>query len=417
MDPLEGYWTGDHVVFQVNGGAVIEIGTKGMSCKGDDGCFAENNQFFPGSEVELKGDSFSSALENDYGIVELAGAFTTSTHAEGTYSFSARGGCCSVQGLWRAEFLDSYPEPEPDVVEDAADFDDSEGTADAEDTAGFNQPEDATEPQKQVLAYANTIRDILGIPLIGQLDSINAAAQAHAEYFVEHCSSYLSYNVSPHDEVANWDEGFSGATFFDRMIKFGFSGLPGWEVMAFMGDPVGAVDGWMATLYHRIPFVNPYTLDCGYGIVQGKGCYQWAGGVDVMDFSRSATTKVVEPVAWPYDGQTGVNPSWDGMESPQPPLPKGHNYPSGPIITFTFPSSGFKITTHELHGPSGEAVEHQWVTPDNDPAKFLQDTVSLYSLSPLKPFSEYSVKLTGTWKGKDHVWEWGFVTGAVQRPF
>jgi hypothetical protein len=90
-------------------------------------------------------------------------------------------------------------------------------------------------------------------------------------------------------------------------------------------------------------------------------------------------------------------------------MPKGHNYPSGPIITLTFPGTQFSFESHELLGPSGP-VEHQWVTPQNDPVKYLQDTVSLYALAPLAGATVYTVRLTGSYKGKGGVWEWSFTT-------
>jgi hypothetical protein len=396
-------------VFEVEGGSVTGIGTKGVSCNGSGGCYADNSQFFPGVVLPIGGAEFSGTLDNKYGTVVVSGTFDSPTHSEGTYEFVSESGCCTVKGVWRAEFSAPFAEPveEPDTV--LADVASAEDAGPDSGNGTGDYPPGASPEQKAALDYVNTIREVLDLPLVGQLEAINKAAQAHAEYFVAHCQAYLNYSTSPHEENPNWEEGFSGVNFYDRMAYFGFGGMAGWEVMAFIGDPVGSVDGWMATLYHRIPFVNPFAADLGYGMVTGKGCYQWASGVDVMDFSRLANTTVTEAVVWPYDGQTGVPKSWDGAESPQPPMPKGHNYPSGPIITLTFPGTQFSFESHELLGPSGP-VEHQWVTPQNDPVKYLQDTVSLYALAPLAGATVYTVRLTGSYKGKGGVWEWSFTT-------
>ena len=412
---MEGYWLGAKVVFQVEDGRVHSVGGFKISCNGQDGCFGDGNRFYSDS-IAIDGFEFAGIVTHVVGELTIYGEFTSPTTAVGTYSFVAAGGCCSVTDTWAAEFERGYAPPPPDIVEmesDAEQTDLVEGEEvwpeDVPDPSQFYPPS-ASPEQISAVNHVNQLRDHLDIPYMYELETINNAAQSHAGYFELHCSAYLQNQYSPHQENPQWTEGFSGVNFFDRMTHFGFAGSPGWEVMAFVGNPMVAVDSWVETLYHRIPFVHPNAFEMGYGMVKG-GCYNWSQGTDVMNFSRLNTVPVDLPVAYPYPGQTDVYPSWDGMESPQPPIPNG-GYPSGTIITLTFPNSGqFKVATHALFGPSDQEIAHKWVDPANDPAGFLKRTVAMYSHSPLQDLTEYRVRMTGKWLNKDVVWEWTFTTG------
>jgi len=409
--PKEGYWLGDHLIFQVKDGQVLEVGTTNISCNDDDGaCYADANRFFPQLSFVITGMKFSGSLFDEMvGTVQISGEFESRTYATGTYQFTSASGCCTASGPWRAEFTQPYQTEEPDVGSDTGESDlEPEEDLPPPDSA---YPPSATEEQIQAILYVNEIRAALEIPFLEEIKPINQAAQAHAEYFEGHCDQYKSEGLSPHSENPQWPEGFTGQSFYDRMNHFGFQGIPGWEVMAFMGNPISAVDGWMETLYHRIPFVHPNAFETGYGMTQG-GCYRWSQGTDVMNFSKMSSTPVNDGVAYPYDGQTNVNHLWGGNESPQPPMPPGSGYPSGPIVTLTFPEGGnFSVDEHLLIAPDNSQVPHMWVTPENDPAGFLSRTVSLYSLDPLETLTNYTVKMTGKWKGEDRVWEWSFTTG------
>lgn len=420
INPVDGYWDGDHFRFEVRGDEISGITSHHMSCNGEDGCFAQMEAKFMQDVWAIEDDSLSGVLENMQGTITLSGKFTSSTRAEGSYSFESASGCCFLAGTWRAEFLAPFPDdvPDEDVRWPDEDIGDSQDVVvpdpDITDPGGL-WPPSATEVQILAIQHANKLRKILEIPLMTEIEPINLAAQAHAQYFDLHCSGYLNNSFSPHFENKNWPEGFTGETHADRMKHFGFKGSPGWEVMAFTGNPVTAIESWLETLYHRIPFVHPNSFETGYGMTSG-GCYNWANGVDVMDFSLTQNVPVDEPVAYPYDGQAGVYRQWLGNESPQPPLPAGEKYPSGPIITLTFPGTymsakPFSISIHDLIDPTGNGVPHQWVTPDNDPAGMLSRTVALYSFDPLAANTKYTVRLEGKWNGENRVWEWSFTTG------
>ena len=62
----------------------------------------------------------------------------------------------------------------------------------------------------------------------------------------------------------------------------------------------------------------------------------------------------------------------------------------------------------------GNELAHMYVDPSNDPFQFLKQTISLYSLMPLKGNALHTVKVTGTWKSQTKTWEWSFTTGPTQ---
>jgi len=402
VSPRPGLWVGDRISFSFDGAALTKIAVRKVSCNGVGGCYATGDGAYYHVTVPVVKGTFGFSAETPQGaIINFEGVFDSPTYASGTYKFHSD--CCDLQnGQWHAA-LDE-PLIKPDVV-----FPDGVQPDDTTEPYDTVVPGDASEEQIRAIERMNSLRVTLGLGPVEGSEAINQAAQAHANYYLFHCAQYEEVGLSPHSENPDWPEGFTGENFANRMNHFGYLGSPGWEVMAFLGNPEGAVDSWMETLYHRIPFVHPSTKDAGFGIAT-PGCQWWASGVDVMNFSRGPDT-TDEPVHYPWAGQTGVPKSWDGAESPQPPLPQGASYPSGPVITLTFPAGAFQIASHRLLDPGDAEVAHQFVDPGTDPHGFLSQTVSLYALNPLQGSTTYTVELQGTWKGAETTWEWNFTTG------
>ena len=278
-------------------------------------------------------------------------------------------------------------------------------------------PPDTGEPsvsEKQAAAMAAlvTIRAEVGSTSLAGAEGLHAASQAHAAYFAQHCRAIIEGGLSPHEEEPARD-GFSGVYFWDRAQAAGYDMNGGWEVMAFEDDPALAVSLWMETLYHRIPLVHPNARDAGYGgaAVQDDRCRTLGyRGADVMDFGGGAAPDDIV-VLYPWEGQDEVPVRWLGNESPQPPPPPGDGYPSGPIVTVTFPwTSDGQLTggAHDLRGPDGESLAHQFLHPDND--AYLSDTLCLYADDPLLPGATYTATMGGTRNGEAFSYTWSFTT-------
>ena len=402
VNPTPGLWVGDHISFTFDGQALSGISIRKVSCNGDGGCYEAADGAYYHLNIPVTDDVFGfSAETSDGGTVIIDGGFDSLTYASGSYRFQSE--CCSVQlGEWHASLDEPLAKPDvtiPDVVL-------PDDLTEPPDTV---IPGDATEGQIRAIEKMNELRGDLGLGPVAGSEPINNACQSHAQYYLYHCAKYEEALLSPHSENPEWVEGFTGVNFANRMNHFGYLGTPGWEVMAFVGNPDTAIDSWMKTLYHRIPFVHPATAEAGYGVIT-PGCQWWAAGVDVMNFGRGPDS-TDEPVRYPWPDQTGVPMSWDGMESPQPPLPDGASFPTGPVITLTFPAGAFHVASHRLLAPDGGDVAHQYVDPGNDPAGFLSQTVAIYALDPLQGGATYTVELQGNFKDAESTWEWQFTTG------
>jgi hypothetical protein len=114
-------------------------------------------------------------------------------------------------------------------------------------------------------------------------------------------------------------------------------------------------------------------------------------------------------IVYPYENQKNVSKSWDGNETPQPPVPENekNNFPSGPIITVTWGKAIPQIKSHKLLDNLGNEVAHMYLTPGTDQHLQGSNTIAMYSHSPLKPNTTYTVKIE-TEKG-DTI-EWSFTT-------
>lgn len=255
----------------------------------------------------------------------------------------------------------------------------------------------ASTDQRRAIERTNELRNAIGMWSINQDPKINDATQAHAEYIVNEANE-------AHDQFQTDSPWFTGAHFWERMSAAGYTGQPFSEVIAYTGDPVGAVDGLIATVYHREPFFDPYALEMGYGGAIGPN-----GAADVINFGL-ASNACVEPilVVFPPHGAKDVPRSWDGLESPTPPAPPG-GYPSGPILS-VHGSDALVIETHRILIGDSE-VEHTHLTSDNDPNGAIgSNHYFLYPHKPLRSNTEYLVDVTGRHGGQPFHLRWTFET-------
>lgn len=257
------------------------------------------------------------------------------------------------------------------------------------------------------LERSNQYRDLVGLPLLKNHEAIIDAATAHCLYYVNNPEPYDA-GLSPHNEEAGL-EGFTGVGFGARMAHAGYTGSPMFEVMAFLNDPVKSVDEWIATLYHRIPFVVPRAWEMGYGAAQ-KGFRR----CDTIDFAANPDTDPAWEgliIPFPPDGHTGVPTRWHGAENPQPPLP--NPYPSGPILTVTFAQQqgypGVSIVDSDIHGPDGP-IPHVANSPLTD-GDLCCGVITLYPNAPIAPFTTYTVVVDYSRNGVPGTLEWSFTTG------
>ena len=419
LSPLPGSWVGDAVSFSLTGVVVSDIAVKGVSCAIESPdptappiCSAIPAVPKTASDVLVMTSTPSFLIEA--GDLTIQGTFDAAGHAKGVYTFrstgccSAPGNCCTASGAWEAwhtTWRDQKgpPKPPSDVgavsdtgamVTEVPPVGDSGSLPDSGGASGT--------ASGRAITHANAYRaHYPGLQPLKESPAITQAAQAHADYYATNFSAYQSGKIGAHDESKDFPNGFTGASFGDRLRAAKATEDPSFEVIAFVDDPEGSVDSWIETVYHRIPFFSPDAGSAGYGH------HKAPARIDVMDFgAKKAPSEVLVPYPWP--DQTGVPRSWDGNEGPRPPAPpKG--YPSGPVVSLSVPEgTPLDITAHVLLDPSGKEIAHVWHPRGAN--GFMSAMWALYAHGPLGSQTRYTTRLTGTLRGKPWSLEWSFTT-------
>ncbi|HVW27977.1 MAG TPA: hypothetical protein VHC69_21585 [Polyangiaceae bacterium] len=271
-------------------------------------------------------------------------------------------------------------------------------------------PADAPSNAVQALNTLNQIRLAAGAGCMNLVSALDTSATAHCNYEAANASNTMCTS-DPHGEVMSCT-GYTGATAQAREIAAGYSQLLAYtEVLTTYGNnPVAAVPSWIDTVWHRIPLLDPWTVDMGYG---------GAARCDVIDIGRGMSTVPADTiVVYPYDGQTNVPPSFSGLEGPAPPPPAGGFPSSYPINIY---AERLSVTDHVLTKDGDSTpIDHLWLDMQSSQVSaglkgYFTDTAFLYG-APFAANTKYHVKIAGTYAGGTLMKEWSFTTGAA-RPF
>jgi hypothetical protein len=273
-------------------------------------------------------------------------------------------------------------------------------------------PTGASAEATQALMAVNASRVAAGSGCMNMVAALNMSALNHCMYNANASNiSSATCMAGGHGEVMSC-MGFTGADVAAREKAAGYSALGATEVLTSYGNmPVQAVPSWINTVWHRIPMLDPWTVDMGYG--GSKNC-------DVIDFGKGMPTAAANTVVvWPYDGQIAVPPSFSGRESPVPPAPMAGWPSSYPINIY---AQKLMITEHVLTKDGDTTpLPHTWMdaqSPTVDPGYkyYLNDTAFMYGDAPFAANTKYRVKMVGTHTGGAINLEWTFTTGAAN-PF
>ena len=295
---------------------------------------------------------------------------------------------------------------------------------------GGTYPESAMEAQIVALEAVNRYRIASGLGPVNEVAALNQSAQAHADCLVANCIHYGTSGLSPHNEDPTWP-GYTGTQFNERMVAAGYSASAMSEVIAFLDEPNRAVAGWIRTLYHRLPLLDPLTTEIGYGganIGDGPPCaYHQYWNADVIDIGMTLFAGDVV-VLYPPDGSMYIPTSFDGLESPEPIRPLPNGWPSGTIVTVQFGKASInpiKIKGHRLLEFGTTDIPHLIVAATaDDAAGVLADpilsrendhrTLALYAYSRLKAGTDYTVVIDLERDGTPSHLEWSFKTDFTQ---
>jgi hypothetical protein len=158
---------------------------------------------------------------------------------------------------------------------------------------------------RAMVARANHFRRQAGLPPIVGDPKIAKASRNHSHYWASRGTSFRALGLNAHLEKKG-TRGFTGVTPDERCKHVG--AVCGGEVIIFGQHAGAAVDWWMATPYHRAPFIDPST-----GVAGGAR----VGSVATMNFSNTAQSLPLTPVEYPR-GHYGGPLIFSGNEAPDP---------------------------------------------------------------------------------------------------
>lgn len=280
--------------------------------------------------------------------------------------------------------------------------------------AGAGTPADSSsDDQRAALQRTNLWRTSAGLAPLNAHALLEQAATAHSEFMVGNPSSCWP---GAHNEVMSC-RGYTGAGPGARATAAGYRPAALGEVINWESTPAASIDGWIWTVYHRFPFVNPEYTEVGFAAVEGT-----LGGrrtsFNTMEFARPSGVSapaLAEPAVFPPPGQTDVPVLFRGnLEGPMPPLPATGRWPSGPVITVTFPSQEFELTVHKIYDVSCAEVPSSYFTArtsdDSNVRNLARRIAFFYPDEPLAASSEYTVEARGTVDGQPWSRVWRFTT-------
>jgi hypothetical protein len=252
--------------------------------------------------------------------------------------------------------------------------------------------DDATKALEKI----NAARKLCALEPVTLDAKLSAGCVAHAKYLIKNEGHASTQGLGAHSE--------------DKK-------LPGYSVEGEKAakssdihfvDPVKAVDGWMASLFHRVPILHPHLKTVGIGAEKG-GQWGWVTLLDVM--SGRVAGRTAGPVAWPVDKQTDV-PLAFGGEIPNP-IPEDKDGKAGYPITVTFVNSEpVKEATATLK--AGKDAVEVWLSSPEKPAdpRYQANTICLFPKDVLKPGTTYTVTMSAKVNNKPWTKTWSFTTAA-----
>lgn len=250
---------------------------------------------------------------------------------------------------------------------------------------------------QKVVERVNSFRKIASLDPVTADPVLSKGCKAHAAYLVKNESAPSVQGLGAHDEDSKLpgysDDGAKAAGASD---------------IAYV-NPVEAVDGWMATLFHRIPVLTPGLKKIGIGYAKG-GKWGWVSVMDVV--SGQANKGKDTTVIYPVDKQADV-PFEFGGEEPSP-IPENSEKKAGYPITATFPTDA-KVTDVKALLTAGEETQIDfWLSTPEQPAdeRYQRNTICLIPKLPLMRRSTHIVSITAIVNGKKWSKTWTFSTGS-----
>jgi len=286
-----------------------------------------------------------------------------------------------------------------------------------------------TDPRKTALLNRlNAMRAAVGVGLLQQNSALDAAAQGHAEY--------LARNLLPPGHVQDPSKpGYTGTYLQDRTQAAGYTGfvgegvggMPTGYLVANYGD---FVDAFMNTVYHGDAMAGTWR-EVGIGIADSAN-----GDYVVLDYGYARYPQLPDSgvvTHYPYDGQSGVQTTFDPEGEWPRPVP-GAPGPWGPSIRVSLQNFGeatapnstasdVTITRATLMDGFGNLVPARVVaksgtqagpgvvlTTDANEVYLALRSYYILPNAPLTPGQQYTVVFEATGRAGSYAKTWRFTT-------
>jgi uncharacterized protein YkwD len=269
-------------------------------------------------------------------------------------------------------------------------------------TADDGAPEAAV--LAKVLARVNDYRALAGLAPVTLDPKLSRGCQAHCAYLARNAEHPSTRGLGAHDEASGLP-GFSA----DGQ-RAGRASVISWGGV----NAESATDGWMATLYHRVPILQPNLKRVGFG--QSR---RGAGWVVALDVHRGAEPSPAPGVVlYPAPDQVGVPLAFPPGEEPNP-IPESRDGRAGYPVTATYPrGTKLRDVALTLKDAAGCDVP-AWSSSPEKPANpafpnHQGSTVCLIAHAPLRPATTYTATGKGEVDGRPWVRTWRFTTRGLR---
>ena len=282
-----------------------------------------------------------------------------------------------------------------------------------------------------IFEYINSIRLHSGVGILKYSKTLSYAAKKHA--------IYLKTNKEFGHSENRYKRDFFGVMPWNRILKAGFGSKAVVENISFGERSYRAsVDKIMATVYHRLAFLDTKVDSLGFGMFGNIYVYDMGNSkisyLCKQSFSKSYSvmqnlcndrykqlprelfTRAINStkshskriVVYPYNNQKGVSTSLVD-ERPKFTYKRGYGLP----ISVSFNNYYYrKVTIKKFELKTGNrVVDSKIVTFRNDRAKKLKENdFILLPLQKLQHHTKYRVVLKAIADGKVKVFNWVFTT-------
>jgi len=250
----------------------------------------------------------------------------------------------------------------------------------------------------KVVDRLNHHRKAAGLEPVALDPALSKGCAAHAAYLVTNVDHPSTQGLGLHSEDPKLP-GYSKEGERAGKASVIFLGL----------DGEAAVEGWIGSLFHRIPLMQSRLRKIGYGVARG-GPAKVTVVLDATNGMGAGKDSTV--VLYPAEDQKDV-PLAFVAEIPDP-IPDSLNNKAGYPVTAIFAEGALiKDVKASLKDDAGNDVEVWLSTPEKPAAAdYQRNTVGLIARKPFRPGTAYTATVSALVRGKSWTRTWTFTTAA-----